>query len=90
MEYCSAIKKENFTLCDSTDARGEHYAEWKKPVRERQILWFPSYVASNEQTVLTSKTETDHRHRAGGQLRGGKLRGGGIEQKRKRFQEHGQ
>ena len=27
MEYCSAIKKENFTLCDSTDARGEHYAE---------------------------------------------------------------
>ena len=47
-------------------------------------------MASNEQTVLTSKTETDHRHRAGGQLRGGKLRGGGIEQKRKRFQEHGQ
>ena len=38
MEYYSAIKKEeNFTLCNSMDGPGEHYAKWNKPVRERQI-----------------------------------------------------
>ena len=37
MEYYSAIKKENFTFCDSMDGPGEHYATWNKPVRERQI-----------------------------------------------------
>ena len=26
-------KEENFTLCDSMDGPGEHYAEWSKPVR---------------------------------------------------------
>ena len=30
-------KEENFTLCDSMDGPGEHYAKWNKPVRERQI-----------------------------------------------------
>ena len=30
-------KKKNFTLCKSMDGPGEHYAKWKKPVRERQI-----------------------------------------------------
>ena len=33
-------KEENFTLCDSMDGTGEHYAKWNKPVRERQILSF--------------------------------------------------
>ena len=27
-------KEENFTLCDSMDGSGEHYAKWKKPVIE--------------------------------------------------------
>ena len=29
-------KKEKFTLCNSMDGPGEHYARWNKPVRERQ------------------------------------------------------
>ena len=29
-------KKLSFTLCDSMDGPGEHYAKWNKPVRERQ------------------------------------------------------
>ena len=30
-------KEENFTLSNSVDVPGEHYAKWNKPVRERQI-----------------------------------------------------
>ena len=30
-------KEENFTLCNSMDGPGEHYAKWNMPVRERQI-----------------------------------------------------
>ena len=30
-------KREKFTLCDSMDGPGEHYAMWNKPVSERQI-----------------------------------------------------
>ena len=37
MEYYSIIKEENFTLCNSMDGPGEHYAKGNKPVRERQI-----------------------------------------------------
>ena len=32
-------KKEHFTLCNSMDGLGEHYAKWNKPVRERQTLF---------------------------------------------------
>ena len=38
-------KEENFTICDSMDGPGKHYAKW--------------YVESNEQTELRSKIETD-------------------------------
>ena len=38
MEYHLAIKKEdNFTLCDSMDGPGEHYAKQDKPVNERKV-----------------------------------------------------
>ena len=30
-------KEKSFTLCDSMDGPGEHYAKWNKPFRERQI-----------------------------------------------------
>ena len=43
-------KKWNLNICDSMDGPGEHYAKWNKPVRERQIPWFHSYVESNEET----------------------------------------
>ena len=33
----SGKKEENFTLCDSIDGSGEHYAKWNKPIRERQM-----------------------------------------------------
>ena len=53
-------KEENFTLSDSMDGPGEHYAKWNRPVRERQIPYrFHSHVESNEQTELTCKTEAD-------------------------------
>ena len=29
--------EENFSLCDSMDGLGEHYAKWNKAVRERQM-----------------------------------------------------
>ena len=32
-------KEENFTLCNSMNGPGEHYAQCNKPVRERQILY---------------------------------------------------
>ena len=32
----SRKNEETFTLCDSMDGPGEHYAKWNKPVRERQ------------------------------------------------------
>ena len=35
--YLAIRKEENFTLCNSMDAPGKHYAEWNWPVRERQI-----------------------------------------------------
>ena len=38
------IKGENFTLCDSMDGSGEHYAKWNKPGSERQV---PYDVAIN-------------------------------------------
>ena len=37
MEYYLAVKKKELTLCNSMDGPGEHYSEWNKPVRERQI-----------------------------------------------------
>ena len=50
-------KGENFTLCHSIDAPGEHYATWNKPVRERQIPYDFTYMWNlknkiNEQTEL--------------------------------------
>ena len=36
MEYYSAIKKEeNFTLCNSMDGPGEHYAKWNKKEKNK-------------------------------------------------------
>ena len=51
-------KEENFDLYNSMDERGEHYAKWNKPVRERQIPYDFTHVESNEQTELTSKMGT--------------------------------
>ena len=39
-------KKEHFTLCDSMDRPGEHYAKWNKPVRERQISYDFSHMCN--------------------------------------------
>ena len=52
-------KEESFTLCNSMDRCGEHYAKWNKPVRERQIPYDLTHEESNEQTELTKIIETD-------------------------------
>ena len=36
-------KKEAYTLCDSMDGTGEHYAKWSKAGSERQILYDLTY-----------------------------------------------
>ena len=35
----SSKKEENFTLCDSMDGPGEHYAKWNKPVSNISSCW---------------------------------------------------
>ena len=57
-------KRENFTLWDSMDGPGERYAEWKKPVRGRQIAYDFTHMWNLMKTELTSTIET-HRWRAG-------------------------
>ena len=62
-------KEENFTLCNSMDEPGEHYAKWNKPVRERQIsyvfthMWDPMNKVNEQE-----KCRQTHRWRAGWQL----------------------
>ena len=41
-------KEENFTLCDSIDGPGEHYAKCNKPVRERQLPYDFTNKQNNE------------------------------------------
>ena len=55
----SSKKGENFTLCNSMDGPGAHYAKWNKPVRERQILYDFSHMWNLMNKQLTSKIETD-------------------------------
>ena len=47
MESYSDIEKEEiFTLCDSMDGPGEHYAKWNKPGRERQTPYDFTYMCN--------------------------------------------
>ena len=48
-------KEGNLTLCGSMDGPGEHYAEWNKPVRERQIPYDLLMCGVYDQTELTRK-----------------------------------
>ena len=60
MEYYLALKKKkNFTFCDSMDGPGEHYVQWNKPLRERQILYDFTHMWNAIKTELASKIETD-------------------------------
>ena len=60
VEYYSPLKKQqkkgNYTLCNSMDGPREYYANWNKPVRERQIPYDFTYMwtlmnKANEQTT---------------------------------------
>ena len=37
-------EEENLIICHKLDAPGEHYAEWDKPIRERQIPYDFTYM----------------------------------------------
>ena len=37
-------KKEHFTLCNSMDGPGEHYAKWDESPRERQVPYDFTYM----------------------------------------------
>ena len=52
-------KEENFTLCNSVDGPGEHYAKWNKPVRERQVPYDLTHMRNLMNIKLTHKIETD-------------------------------
>ena len=65
MEFYLPVKKEeNFTLCNSMDGPGEHYAKWKSQ-SEKDKYHMISLICgmyewnANEQTDPTSKRETD-------------------------------
>ena len=55
----SCKKGGNLIMSNRMDGPGEHYAKWKKPVREKQEPYDFPQVESNEQNELTSKPETD-------------------------------
>ena len=60
MEYYLALKGRNFTLCDSMDGCGDHYAKWNKPVRERQTqCHIISLICGIQWTQLINKIKTD-------------------------------
>ena len=40
---CSREKEGAYTLCNSMDGTGEHYAKWNKPGSERQIPYDLTY-----------------------------------------------
>ena len=52
-------KEENFSLCNSMDGSGEHYAKLNKLVRERQMSYDFTPMESNEQTELTRELGID-------------------------------
>ena len=86
----SCKKEEIFTLCNSIDRSGEHYAKWNKPVRERKIPYdFTHMWNLMNKLNQQGKWGQTHRWRAGWQLGGEWLGGGGIEQNGKRTHGHG-
>ena len=40
---CSREKEGAYTLCNSMDGTGEHYAKWNKPIDEKQIPYDLTY-----------------------------------------------
>ena len=52
------LLEENFTLCNSMDGRGEHYAKQNKPVRERQIPYYLTHIW-NLMNELNLKSNTE-------------------------------
>ena len=44
MEYYLAIKKKFLPFCDSMGEPGDHYAKFRKSVRERQIPYDFTYM----------------------------------------------
>ena len=65
-------KKRNFTLCNSLDGPGEHYVNWNKPVRERQLPYDFTHM-ENLMNKLNQQRKwgQTHTQRAGWLLRGG-------------------
>ena len=57
-------KKENFTLCNSKDGPGEHYAKCNKPVKERQISYGFIHVECNDKVNSKAKQKQIHRWKA--------------------------
>ena len=61
MEYYLVIKKGNLAIWDNINGPWEHYAEWNKSDRERQILYIITYMWNLKNKIKNeyNKTETD-------------------------------
>ena len=56
MEYYSAIKEWNNTICSNMDGPRDCYTEWNKSDRERHILvWHPLYAESKKKQMSLTK-----------------------------------
>ena len=58
MEFYAAEREGAYTLCNSMDGTGEHYAKWNKPGCERQIPYDFTYKWNliNKQTSKQNTT----------------------------------
>ena len=59
-EQISGIKEGAYTICDSMDGTGEHYAKWNKPGSEGQI---PYDLTFNWNIVNRRKKQTKYNQR---------------------------
>ena len=67
-------KEENFTLCNSMDEPGEHYAKWNKIVRKSQIPYDFTYMWNLKNKINEqSKNKLRYREQTGGCQTGGGL-----------------
>ena len=65
-------KKESFTLCNSRNGPGEHYANWKKAVRERQVPYDFTYMWNLMNKInWWTKWKQTHKEQNGSSQRGG-------------------
>ena len=70
MDYYPAIKRMNLAICGNKDGCKRYYAEWNKPVSEKQIPYDFTYMChlknkTDEQTKQNRKRLIANREQTG-------------------------